>query len=96
VALMSSNGIGSWSAWELAIPVLGTLVPLLLAAALVALGVILYRRLRVMGPAQLFATAGPASSSRDIADARYARGEIRRDQYNELLRDVIAGKEDER
>ena len=84
------TGVGSWSGWNVADVLLGMLVPLLFLAVLVVLGIFLYRRLRVSGPDQAF-----ASSASEIARARYARGEITREQYSELRSDLGAGKDDQ-
>lgn len=88
------TGIGSWGGWNLAGALLGTAVPLIFLAAVVALGILLVRRLRVSGANQSVAASGPAPSGREIAQARYARGEITREQYNELLSHLSAGKGD--
>lgn len=83
------TGVGSLSGSNLAGALLGTLVPLLFLAVLVALGIFLYRRLLASRPNQAFAPSG-----REIAQARYARGEITREQYSELLSNLSAGKDD--
>lgn len=84
------TGVGSWSTWNVAGALLGTLVPLLFLAVLVVLGIFLYRRLLASRPNQALAPSG-----REIARARYARGEITREQYNELLSDLSAGKDEQ-
>jgi putative membrane protein len=85
-------GIGGWSAWTIAGAVLGTLVPLVVLAALAGLGIVLLRRLGVSGQNQTLAPLAPSASGREIAQARYARGELTRDEYNELLSHLGTGK----
>lgn len=85
------TGVGGWSGWTVAGAVLGTLVPLVFLAALVALAIVLVRRLGVSRPNQTLAPFAPGPSGREIAQARYARGELTREQYNELLSHLSAG-----
>jgi uncharacterized membrane protein len=61
-------------------------------AGLAVLVVVLVVRQRSLGRGQSLAAAGPGSSGREIAQARYARGEITREQYRELLGELSAGK----
>jgi uncharacterized membrane protein len=85
-------GIGGWSGWTVAGVLLGTLVPLLFLAALVGLGIVLFRRLSVSGPNRSLNPLAPGALGREIAQARYARGEITHEQYRELLGELSAGK----
>jgi len=89
------TGIGSWGGWDLAGALLGTVGPLLFLAALAGLAglaVILVTRQRGSARGQSLAAAGPGPSGREIAQARYARGELTREQYRELLGELSAGK----
>lgn len=92
-------GVGNWSLWNVAGALVGTLAPLLFLAALVGLAALaIFLVGRRPGPArnQPGSAAAPAASGRDLAQARYARGEITREQYSELLRELSAGKAGER
>jgi putative membrane protein len=85
------TGIGGWSGSNVAGALLGTLVPLVFLGALVALGIFLFGRWRRSGASQTLAPFAPSASGREIAQARYARGEITRDEYRELLSHLGTG-----
>jgi uncharacterized membrane protein len=89
------TGVGSWGGWDLAGALLGTVGPLLFLAALaglVGLAVVLVARQRGSARSQPLGAAGPGLSGREIAQGRYARGEITREQYRELSSELSAGK----
>ena len=75
--------------------VIGWLIPLLFLAALVALLVLLFTRLRhplTMPPGTTHAPPPPPAPAPDAALAharlRYARGEVSRDEYLQLAADL--------
>lgn len=93
------TGFAGLGGFNVAGALLGAIVPLLFLAALVALGaLVIFLVGRRPGSARnpSLATAGATPSGREIAQARYARGEITREQYTELLGDLSAGKAGER
>lgn len=97
--LCHNSWAGRWSGWNVVGDVLGvllgTLIPLLLLAALVGLGIVLFRRLRGPGAKLSFAPHTATASGHEIAQARYARGEISREQYHELIQALSGGKDGE-
>jgi putative membrane protein len=64
---------------------LGLLFFLLVIAAVVVLVVLLVRR---SGSTAMRSRPGEPSSPREILDTRYARGEITREQYQQILQDI--------
>ena len=62
----------------------------IIIALLVALVVLIVWAIRAMrrGPAPTGMSNPPAMSAKDIAQMRYARGEITRDQYQQILADL--------
>lgn len=85
------NGVNCFGAYaNLGVPgvIIGAALHLAAVAAAVLLVVWLVRGL-ASGPQQeSYATAGAALGSREILQQRYARGEITRDQYLEMLDDL--------
>jgi putative membrane protein len=89
------SGVGSWGGWDLAGVLLGTVGPLLFLVALAGLAglaVVLITRQRSSARNQPLSAAGPGPVGREIAQARYARGEISREQYRALVSELSAGK----
>ena len=75
------GGMGAWG-------VFGGLVSLLLFvasfAALILLGIWIWRRLASSRPERV----GPAVTAREILEARYARGELTREEFKRTTADL--------
>ena len=91
-ALCSSDGwrlFGNFDAWNLIGWGLTLIVWIGLLVALALLVVWIIRRAGVPGGAVPYATAQPAA--REILQARYARGEINREQFQEMKQVIGTG-----
>ncbi len=68
--------------------IINAIIVIALIVALVILIVWAIRGLRRRPVSTVISTTSPAMSAKDIAQMRYARGEITREQYQQILTDL--------
>jgi putative membrane protein len=88
--MMGGSGFGGFGTFGLVGMILNLIVTVGVIVGIVGLVVWLVRRLSSNGSSAttLFTQPAVSQSPRDILQSRYARGEITRDQYQEILADL--------
>ncbi len=85
----SRGFLGDFGAWGWIGPILGFVVWIGLLVGLAVLVIWAIRRTRASGPRLSY--AGGQSTAEGILQARYARGEITREQYQQMKQDIGQG-----